>query len=109
MSRTLIAIGLMSLTGALSAAGAIAGETLDPHARAREMIAPTVTYAPAPHGAMGRLIGADAYFDSHARARNLILADWPVLPAQGAAGVRVTNSHSDTHDRARHFIAGEHD
>lgn len=103
MSRTLTALFLLSVSGILGAPAAVA-EPVDPHRRARDMIAPSITYTAAPRGAMGRLIDADAIIDPQARARQMIRAEWPVHPT-GSIGMLRT----DPHERARHFIVGGHE
>lgn len=109
MSKILITVTLLSFTGALSAASAFAGESIDPHQRARDMIAPPIAYAPAPRGAMGRLIDATEFVDPQLRARQMIRAESSALASRGAGAASVGDGFSDPHERARHFVGGGRD
>lgn len=103
MSRTLIALALISISGALTTGTAVAGD-VDAHERARERIAPALNYAPAPRGAMGRLIGTDTWVDGQVQAQRLIRAETsPTMLARDGA---TTVVNGDSHQRARAFIVG---
>lgn len=109
MSRTQITLGLLALGSTLLTAPAIASDTRDPHQRAREMIAPPISYAAAPRGAMGRLIDSGVFVDQHARAEQMLRAAWSTPTASGTASVGAASLRGDTHEQARRFIGGDHD
>jgi len=112
MSRTLIALGLLTMAGAASLTAALATEPIDPHQRARETIVPPpVAHAPAPQGVMGRLIEAGDYEDPHARARNVIRDErWPLASAHpGAVGASASTGYADPQRHIRSVIQGHDD
>lgn len=109
MSRTLITVTLLSFTGALSSAASHAGEVIDPHQRARDMIAPLTAYSPAPRGAMGRIVDTTEFVDPHLRARQMIHADLPTATSSMAQGMTVDSAPADPHARARRLVGSGRD
>lgn len=112
MSRTLIALGLLTMVGATSMSAALAAETIEPHQRIREMIVPPyIAHHPAPQETMGQPIETHGYVDPHMRARNAIRhEDWPPPSANQSAYVdRINSDYSDPHRHIRSMILGHDD
>ena len=112
MSKVSFAVGLVSLLGVAAMSASAATETIDAHQRARELIvAPAVVHAPAPRGAMGRLIEEPASLDALAQARSLIQHDqWPSAAENRSVGAATDMSgYADAQSQIRWQIQGHVD